>query len=134
MDDPVVGQGLQAETAQAQAQQEGEERGQGQVAQGAGGADGDFPPAVIAIVQGVDRHRLGPAEQNPGVAKQQSPGSRMVPTGSMWGIGVQGEAAHDLGGGVAVAQGHVAVGHLVDDDGKEEDHGHEADFQDIGDV
>ena len=48
--------------------------------------------------------------------------------------GVEREAAHNLGRGVAVPQGHVAVRHLVNNDRKDEDHGHGGEFQDIGKV
>ena len=58
----------------------------------------------------------------------------MVPTGSMWGTRVERDAAHDAGRGVAVQEGHVAVGHLMDNDGKQQHHGHEGRFQNVGEV
>ena len=53
----------------------------------------------------------------------------MVPTGSMWGTGFRVMRPSIRAVGSPLQQGHVAVGHLVDDDGKEEDHGHEGRFQ-----
>ena len=50
------------------------------------------------------------------------------------GHGVQGDAAQHPGGGVAVQQGHVTVGHFMDDDGKEQHHGHEGRFQEVREV
>jgi hypothetical protein len=46
--------------------------------------------------------------------------------------GVQSETSQEAGGGVAILEGHIAVGHLMDHDGKKENHGHQGHFQELG--
>ena len=68
---PEEGQLHEARIFEAQAQHHGEDGGQDQVAYGPSGADRKLSPTVIAKVEGIDRHRLGPAEEDAGMAHQE---------------------------------------------------------------
>ena len=100
--DAEVGQLHEARVGQTHAQDDGKERGQDQIAHRPGGAHGKLAPAVIAIVQGVHRHRLGPAEQDAGVGEQQQERQDDGPHRVDVGHRVEGDAAQHPGGGVAV--------------------------------
>ena len=71
-------------------------------------ADQKIIPAIVSLkIAGIDRHGLGPAEAQEHQT-ERADGIQMLP-------GVQRQPPQHLGGGVAAAIGHVAVGDLVQD-------------------
>ena len=112
-----------AEKKQEQRRQLGERRheaennrayyGRRKIRQGARRSHDHYPAARVFEIARIERHRLGPPEQNRAVDQHQHHGKQDRAENVEVGQRVQGKAVRALGGRIAQHVGGIAVGHLV---------------------
>lgn len=99
------------------AQDKSKADGQQKVGHGPGQGHPHHVAGGVAQVAHIDRHRLGPAEDEARAQTGEQEHGRAQ--GVEMRDGIEGQAAHEAGGLVPLAGGHPAVGHFMHDDAEQ---------------